>query len=167
MLKIYSQKGHSTMLKYFAVLVLLVVVYTEVESKCPTVCGKGWKFSRITGMCYRLYTYRRTWRQSFYACRNVGAYLVRINNRREFNVVKTFARSFWVNGKRHCYKKRFTFGLSIFTYSRPYVYWARGEPNNKGGNEDCLQIVNRRNNDNRCNRKMYYVCEKAPKFPKY
>ncbi|KAJ8297749.1 hypothetical protein KUTeg_024280 [Tegillarca granosa] len=77
------------------------------------------------------------------------------------------ARSFWVNGKRDCYKRRFRFGLSILSNARPYVYWASGEPNNYKGNEGCLQIVNRRNNDNRCNRKLYYVCEKGPKFPKY
>ena len=158
------------MLKYFLALFLLVVIYNQVvESKCTCIkkiCGRGWNLKR--GRCYRLFKHHKTWGQAFFNCWRKGGYLVRINSRKEFLVVRNMARHFWIDGKRACYKNKrsFTFALGTRKFQRPYTSFPKGEPDNHRGMDNCLQITRRSMDDTRCGTKMKYVCEKAPKLSK-
>ena len=158
------------MLKYFLALFLLVVIYNQVvESKCTCIkkiCGKGWNLKR--GRCYVLFRHRRTWRQAFFNCWRKGGYLVKINSRKEYLAVRRMTKQFWIDGKRACYKNKrsFTFAMSTGRFGRPYTSFRKGQPNNRRGRENCLQITRRYMFDSRCSRKMRYVCEKAPKVRK-
>jgi len=41
-----------------------------------------------------------------------------------------------------------------------YVVWDKNEPNNKGGDEDCLCVTNTGGlNDQRCEWKLGFMCE--------
>ena len=159
------------MLKYFVALFLLVVFYNQVvesTKKCPcqpALCPKGWIFRR--GSCYRYFKYNRTWRQAFFFCWRKGGYLVKINNRREYYIVRKMGKRFWIDGKRACRRNKtvFHYGFSIW-FKGPYTRWHQGEPNNAGGIENCVHIANRFMNDNRCDARMNFVCEKRARFRK-
>lgn len=52
----------------------------------------------------------------------------------------------------------------IFSWSsngRPITFkrWLSGQPDNAGGNENCVEMYDHQWNDNKCQNDMYFVCE--------
>eukprot|EP00058_Branchiostoma_floridae_P006983 XP_002592471.1 hypothetical protein BRAFLDRAFT_68957 [Branchiostoma floridae] len=82
--------------------------------------------------------------------------------------------SFLINLKNAQISGRFWFGLSdrasegSWRWSDgnnlgSYTFWAQGEPNNVGGNEDCAEFWrpsrSNRWNDEPCSNNKYFICE--------
>ncbi|XP_060885031.1 CD209 antigen-like protein E [Labrus mixtus] len=131
-------------------------------------CPAGWK--SFCGSCYLFSNQDTTWQDSRQDCRVRGADLV---------IVDSFGEQEFItdNIESHTW-----IGLSdsdnegIWKWTDGTVltqaYWARGEPNNNGGNpgigEDCvhlydlsLQNLKEENwNDDRCDAVKRWICEK-------
>ena len=98
-------------------------------------------------------------------CRKSGGYLVELDDAQEyqfvFNLVSTIrgANSFWTGGND--IKKEGTWVYYNSKKPVPKLSWTRGQPDNFGGREDCMEF--RLNfgglNDWLCYRKGKFICE--------
>ncbi|PIO65709.1 lectin C-type domain protein [Teladorsagia circumcincta] len=143
---------------------------------------KGYKVCEITGYSYKHVKTPSTWYEARAACRADGAELASIHSWKEnefiYNLVKNERKQIrnpyntvWIGGRRNAYIRGFMWSdESPFSFT----YWAKGEPNNYGGQENCVSFYNRRIdcydewrylkhwNDLPCNRRLRdgYVCKK-------
>ncbi|ESO86195.1 hypothetical protein LOTGIDRAFT_235549 [Lottia gigantea] len=130
-------------------------------------CTDGW--SVFGQYCYMFNDTDISWPNARAACQSVGADLIRIDN--------VDLQSFITDEVR---KNRGNYWIGL--HDRPaegkYVWldektedvfnnWAPGQPNNVGGNENCIYVAGTRGNekmgkwyDYRCNMKLNFICQK-------
>ncbi|XP_055010887.1 lactose-binding lectin l-2-like [Boleophthalmus pectinirostris] len=130
-----------------------------VQGTCPM------SWFNFNGRCYKYVSTRTTWADAEIHCVSQSANLVSIHNLEEHNFVKSLIQNFdhtlgrtWI-GLSDIYKEK----RWIWTDGCPVVYtkWNAGEPNSKGGNEDCVEICNGNEknwNDEGCSRNSPSVC---------
>ena len=130
-------------------------------------CDEGWR--RFNGHCYLVVERSKTWDEASAFCSERNSYLFEITTDEEFSFVEPLLGHYLID-----YTWRFWIGASdrsregTFVYDHsnlkvPQQYWEDGEPNNKGGDENCA-VVRRLDgnlgiNDVPCKRKYYFVCE--------
>eukprot|EP00210_Caulerpa_lentillifera_P005946 g5681.t1 len=113
---------------------------------------------------YKLIPTESTWNQAARFCRRDGGSLVVVESSEELAFVAGVSSpdGSWVSAKMN--KKSFDFewtnGRALFSNSS---YWGIGEPNDYGGNEDCVHIDQRgisgNLNDENCESKLSFICQ--------
>ncbi|XP_033118318.1 alpha-N-acetylgalactosamine-specific lectin-like, partial [Anneissia japonica] len=134
-------------------------------------CPRYWVPFRRS--CYRVFSYLRRWHEAEAHCKSFRrkgrqGHLVSIESHSENNFVSTLWRTsygrvrwrktYWIGLKRHGHSWRWS-DFSPFRYTR----WGRRQPSN-GRRQNCVHQQYRRSsyltwNDNRCWKKLSYVCE--------
>lgn len=88
---------------------------------------------------YEVVTTRMTWAEAAAYCEERGGYLATIQSQEEYEKVKALAdasgrKVLWLGAERNTDQSFSWITGEEFSYS----YWLSGEPNNEGGNENCL-----------------------------
>ncbi|XP_032422555.1 galactose-specific lectin nattectin-like isoform X2 [Xiphophorus hellerii] len=152
---------------YFALLlslscVLCIGAKIDLVPLCPT----GW--SEFGNRCFLFQNTQTDWATAERACNDLGANLASICNSNDHNFLKNL-----VNSKKGSYERTWVGGHdgekegvwlwsdgSKFTYNQ----WGSGEPNNYGGNENCMEINLKGSiiylNDEGCTRNSFSICAK-------
>ncbi|WAR31631.1 CLC4E-like protein [Mya arenaria] len=125
-------------------------------------CPPGWE--QFEKSCYLFPNETRTWESASQHCAHVGGYLATVNSQREQNFItgtRLYQRDrLFVGGRR---SKDGSFQW-VNGESMEFTLWRKGEPNNRGGIEDCLVLGGSTEglwNDTPCNLTITTVCEKA------
>ncbi|XP_031437085.2 CD209 antigen-like [Clupea harengus] len=93
---------------------------------------------------------------------DLGGHLVVIDSEEEQKFISGFERRVWIGALKTEGAWKWVDG-KVLGYAG---YWAEGEPNNMGGEEDCVENKfmgdpKRTWNDGTCNLLRLYICEKA------
>lgn len=125
---------------------------------CERVCANDLRSPN--GGCYIRFTQNRNFDQARTACRDLGGDLATIRNP---GVSRVFTSQYnWTSG---------WIGLTTRPGVREWRWvddgsplgdwtnWASGEPNNAGGNENCVSLTSGAWNDTACNQNRASVCE--------
>ncbi|PSN35117.1 Hemolymph lipopolysaccharide-binding protein [Blattella germanica] len=126
-------------------------------------------YTKVNNLGYfKIYNDYRTWAHAFQQCYNDGGYLFIPNSEEEVNVVKSLMslypdEDYFAIGVHDQFLNGYflTIHGDVFDNSK-YALWnsASGEPNNLGGNEDCVVMLPTGFlNDLSCERKTFFVCE--------
>ncbi|XP_037540367.1 galactose-specific lectin nattectin-like [Nematolebias whitei] len=113
-------------------------------------------------------SYEMTWGDAEQYCINYDGHLASFHNQRQYDSIRRFIVSAtgtntksWVGGTDAGQE-------GVWTWSDgsrfSFVPWGSGEPNNLGGNENCMDInLNGQDyvNDEACSQKNAFVCAKA------
>ncbi|CAM1313044.1 CLEC17A (predicted) [Pycnogonum litorale] len=136
----------------------------------PGSCKDGW--SQFEYFCYKLFgkydtKEPKSWHDAFAYCRSLGpSYdLVSINSKAESNFINVLI-GFQVSGAWLGLNDRSTESRFYWTDNSETTYtnWAKNEPNNFQGNEDCVECVGRGYgyglwNDRKCQEKIPFICQ--------
>ncbi|XP_048853158.1 CD209 antigen-like protein A [Brienomyrus brachyistius] len=129
------------------------VRYAE-EHRCPV----GWNSFSLK--CYYISDKKNSWVDSQKDCRERGADLVVIDSNEEQIFISQFRRA-WIGltDREHEGNWKWVDGTRI-TIS----YWAPGEPNDSGKEEDCAEAYTEHDtvknwNDKSCSVKLHWICE--------
>ncbi|KRF98808.1 uncharacterized protein Dwil_GK27804 [Drosophila willistoni] len=114
---------------------------------------------------------KKNWFEAYETCRLIGAELITIDTLEEWLLVNQYLRDmnidgepYWTSGTDLAIQGQhiwFSNGLNITLDE----IWYPGEPNNKGGNENCDHMSFSKDNnptgmnDNDCNLAYRYICE--------
>nr|XP_033479566.1 CD209 antigen-like protein E isoform X1 [Epinephelus lanceolatus] len=120
--------------------------------------NQGWVY--FSGSFYYISSIEKTWQDSRDDCVQRGADLMIINSEEEQNFTGQYQKIMWIG-----LTDRETEGVwkwvdgTLLTTS----FWRSEEPNNNGGNEDCVETndSDHRNtwNDASCETKKFWICE--------
>ncbi|MEQ2272691.1 hypothetical protein XENORESO_007427 [Xenotaenia resolanae] len=129
-------------------------------------CPSGW--DQYGQRCFLFFNYERDWATAERTCISHGANLASFHSHHEYVYLKNL-----VNRKKGSYVRTWLGGTDaakdgvwLWTNGSKfnYVSWGRGEPNNNGGREDCMEINLRGRvqhlNDEKCSRRNYFICAK-------
>ncbi|XP_076027251.1 uncharacterized protein LOC143016684 [Genypterus blacodes] len=120
-------------------------------------CPSGWE--KFQSSCYYVSKSQKNWKESRQECLLSGANLVIINSRGEQAFLMDLQDRFWI-------------GLSDLDNKGQWRWvdgtgltdgiWAKGEPNDEHGGEDCVELLGGFNawNDAPCSAMNHSVCEK-------
>ncbi|KAJ7382017.1 hypothetical protein OS493_037660 [Desmophyllum pertusum] len=137
----------------FAVLVL--------RSNSKGVCPNNWV--HMQGSCYKYFSKAVNWNAAKSACETLGSKLLVINSQAEQQAIPSKfpdAQKTWIGLYRDPKDK--SRWLWVDGTRPTYTYWYPREPNNHGGNEDCVEMVTGRKwNDMPCSFSLTYICETA------
>ncbi|KAG8261889.1 mannose binding [Homalodisca vitripennis] len=106
------------------------------------------------------------WYAAFIQCKFLGGALATIRSREENELIKELIPlrndRFWTSGTN--YPEGHWIWMSTGDTLPDFTDWLPGEPNNNGGNENCLHLVESNNqgymwNDIPCTELMYPICE--------
>ncbi|KAL9970563.1 hypothetical protein ACROYT_G022962 [Oculina patagonica] len=163
------------------------VGFTERGFRCD--CREGYRGEQcsedfipgrgsLCGSCYKLFTEPETWNNAAAKCKSLGAELVKVESADENDfLIKTFltasAVTYWIGLTDQVEEGKWmwTDGSLLANYTN----WAGNNPNNLGGNQNCVHIskgsfqlgdhyIKRFNgewNDLECYFALGYVCEKV------
>jgi C-type mannose receptor len=118
---------------------------------------------------------KRTWQQAKSKCESMGMNLATVNNETENNWLKTTANSittatsgWWIGLNDLDNEGTFEWESGL---SSSFVDWDNGEPNNGGGGEDCVSLLNlvvqhTDWSDYDCGMKISFICEDNDNDPK-
>ncbi|XP_026188593.1 galactose-specific lectin nattectin-like isoform X2 [Mastacembelus armatus] len=128
---------------------------------CCVKCPPGW--TQFGDNCYIFYFNAKDWADAEVSCISVGGNLASIHTQDQYNfVTEMISRSTgsaartWIGG--HDAVKE---GVWLWSNGEKFdfTFWAKGEPNNVGQNEDCLELnYQGKPNDCDCKFKNPYVC---------
>ena len=146
------------------IIVEMQTELTKVKASLP--CDEGWRL--FHGYCYLVVKESISWDDASAYCENINSYLVEITTDTEREFAEKLLRDyggyeFWIGATDRDEEGRF-----LYQHSKqlvPRKYWYKGEPNNKGGSEDCVHMSRSygviKLNDTSCRNKRYFVCEKT------
>ncbi|XP_033122640.1 C-type lectin mannose-binding isoform-like, partial [Anneissia japonica] len=150
------------------VLLLGIFIAVATSPSDATSCKKCRPYwTNYGNSCYRVFKSLKTWNEAHVACSYLAknSDLVSIESDSENNFVSTLSNSYtyWIGLMRSGSSWRW----SNYSTSR-YRKWGSGEPNNVGGNENCVHTKKNGNyltwNDIRCSARLSYVCEMPPSY---
>ncbi|KAM9785503.1 galactose-specific lectin nattectin-like [Neosynchiropus ocellatus] len=136
----------------------------SVRASCSR-CKQGW--SRFGCYCYKYYADAKTWADAELACRQLDANLPSIHSSKEHQFLRSLVKesagayvTTWAGG--HDIAKEGSWMWSDGS-NFEFTLWPRGEPNNWGKGEHCMEInfQNTKPNDTRCSAKKPYICSKS------
>ncbi|KAL1023620.1 hypothetical protein UPYG_G00043630 [Umbra pygmaea] len=121
-------------------------------------CPEGWL--KFNTSCYFITSTKDSAGAGQKACKALNGDLVVINSREEQLFIYGLKERVWIG----IYKKEKSWN---WVDSTPFTttYWMEGEPDNKGGSEECVEVIPtvdplRSWNDASCGTKLFTVCEK-------
>jgi len=129
-------------------------------------CPNSWSWSTHGKKCYKLFQNRLGWYDAEAFCQGEGGNLVSVHSKAENEFVARLdsdLRTLWLGGIDVTSENN----RWLWSDGSPFSFtnWRKNEPNNVGGIEDCLELGTWKNNhvwnDNRCSRRMKFVCEKT------
>ncbi|XP_023309167.2 27 kDa hemolymph protein-like [Lucilia cuprina] len=158
--------------------------HVKNETKCQEEIDKVISFQpsqmqqRNMGVSYTLYVtfylatfmfaLSVTWYNAFLICRTLGGFLASYDSAQELADISNYLISkyplnyyWWLSGSDQDVEGKF------FWYNTgeaiKYADWSDGQPDNMGGNEDCVHLWHLTKkyqmNDARCNMSMNYICQ--------
>ncbi|XP_007951896.1 CD209 antigen [Orycteropus afer afer] len=133
----------------------------QLKASVASLCRPcPWEWQFFQGNCYFFSRTQQSWQDAASACKNDGTQLVIINSEMEQKFLQ-----FWDIRKN----QRTWTGLSdhhnegswrwVDNTPLQLSFWNDGEPNNHG-DEDCMELIDEGWNDNKCNVKNFWICEK-------
>ncbi|XP_029993598.1 CD209 antigen-like protein C [Sphaeramia orbicularis] len=124
-------------------------------------CPQDWLM--FDSSCYYISTQRKTWDDSRRDCLQRGADLVVIGNRQEQAFLTGFTEVAWVGMTDRRREGRFVW-VDRTPVNRNQLQWARGQPDNSNGAEDCGDLYTRIDfiglNDSACTTLRQWICER-------
>ncbi|CAD7941754.1 unnamed protein product [Amoebophrya sp. A25] len=137
-----------------------------------TMCGReGWECSH-DGMAMKIFTEKKmTFSEAQDFCKQQSFFFTggdarlaqgttKYQAEQISKMVKTSGKSVWVDAADKAIEGNMAYEQPQNTME--YTNWARGQPNNWGGKEDCLVMwKNGHWNDQKCSRSRKFVCSKA------
>ena len=130
------------------------------EDKCVEACPEGWEANG--DHCYLFGVEKKNWTAAEDFCRGEGGHLATVNTNatKEFVLDGLAKRNLdftWIGGSDIEEE-----GFWKWTDCTPWEaeFWAPGEPNNNGNNEDCLLQVHGTWNDEVCSKELEFLCSK-------
>merc|ERR1739838_1138726 len=148
-----------TMRTLSVTLLLCVVIVLTEANKCPD----GWTFHDLR--CFRYVKTKATWINAEKACQALGANLASIKSSEEHIFVQGVVRKFgggsqtsWLGGTDAVHEGTWLWSDGL---SMTFTAWARGQPDNWRGKQDCM-VMNwsgvRLWDDQACEWPSTYVC---------
>merc|ERR1711963_730422 len=154
-------------------LFICVFVFHVLTSYAQAACPTG--FQAHEQSCYSLVRHHETWGAAQAYCRAVGAYLAEVSNQQENDFIKAMVTAtadkepLWLGGTDLFSEGNWVWARNLEVFD--YDDWNTGEPNNAGHSADlsdpdegCLEMLNgnagHRWNDQACDVKKYFVCER-------
>ncbi|XP_063397229.1 low affinity immunoglobulin epsilon Fc receptor-like [Mytilus trossulus] len=150
--------------------VLTLIVFTIIQSACINCdCHTGW--IHFQNSCYLFGNDKLNWYEASSSCLSHHANLVEVETVHEETFLKTTARAFgthfWLGARDDITEGSWVW--SADDSDLDYNDWYPNEPNNSGGNEDCLELSGEHSwqwNDGPCRSySIQYICEKRRVFP--
>ncbi|XP_046348595.2 low affinity immunoglobulin epsilon Fc receptor-like [Haliotis rufescens] len=142
----------------------LLVICSTVKGDCPNL------WVTFDGACYFLFEDLEAWPQASSICGLHSSDLVSIDSSKENEFVKNYAKtrqahpvSVWIGAN-----DMMTSGQFLWSDGDRKVTvtdWARGEPNNHNGGENCVELEIRNGfmwNDALCRDRKHFICEQRP-----
>ena len=101
-------------------------------------CTLGW--SKFRNACYKYFTTLRDWNSAQTTCNAFRAQLTSIHSQEEADFTadlqnSSVLQSTWIGGRRRDNAFQWIDGTPF-----DFTYWSRNEPNNRGGNENCMDF---------------------------
>ena len=131
----------------------------------------------FSNACYKFNPEKKYWKTADDTCEQAGGKLTSIHSQEELDFIRMLidssdgsSPSTWIGGER---KNEKSFGWIDYT---PFDFsnWDKPEPNNLGGNENCIEIFtapgqrkHNKFNDIRCMIKRDFICKKLLKGGRY
>ncbi|KAM9726471.1 galactose-specific lectin nattectin-like [Menidia menidia] len=153
-------------------LFLSCVLWVGANARCPkrtdtscTDCPAGWTYN--DGFCYLFVGSEKTWADAERFCISQKANLASIQSNDEFTFLKNLiiqkggpSRRTWIGGHDAVQDN-----VWMWSDGSPFTFtsWGPGEPNNTGGKEPCMEIMNAGSgyvNDEPCHRRSAFICAK-------
>ena len=124
------------------------------------VCPKNWM--HIQDSCYKISSAGTfNWNAAKSACEAMGSNLAIVKSKAEQQALATkISQNTWIGLYRD--PKDNSRWMWVDGSRASYTNWEGGEPNDVGGNEDCVHFWQGHSgkwNDIKCSYKMFYVCE--------
>lgn len=134
------------------------VVATPVQATVALKCKTG--YVRYGMSCYLFPTQKTSWFQANSSCAGSG-YLAEVTSQSENDFIIHHAQTeLWIGAKRY---NTGNFHWSRTNQHLTWTNWSPGEPDNRDGIEDCVEIWGPQNNgkwnDGNCYTPLNYVCE--------
>ncbi|KAM8835208.1 galactose-specific lectin nattectin-like [Synchiropus picturatus] len=127
------------------------------------LCTDGWIHYGCN--CFKYFGEQKTWADAEHFCLGQGGNLASIHNNLEHQFVRRLIKSasgrddkVYVGGH-----DRYKEGKWSWSDGKNFVFpgWYRGEPNNNGGNEDCMELnFHNMGNDIPCSLRRAFVCSR-------
>ncbi|XP_044179085.1 uncharacterized protein LOC114946811 isoform X1 [Acropora millepora] len=131
----------------------------------PIACPFGWVY--YGSSCYLFSDVRKKWVDAKTTCRQLGGTLLKIDDANEQHFISwklaKFWKTNWIGLTDSSVEGRYRWESDNSPVN--YTNWARGEPNDYGGVEDCISVYGGGStglwNDDYCDSEHYYICEKV------
>ena len=122
------------------------------------VCDPGYTALGVRS-CIKIVNKPDTWLGALMYCVREGANLVSVSNRKEqTQLMKLAPRGAWLGLSDILHERRFAW---IDKNPLTFINWRRGQPNNAGGQQDCVwQRPDSLWDDVRCSGKKAFGCQK-------
>eukprot|EP00092_Neocalanus_flemingeri_P025442 GFUD01027584.1.p1 GENE.GFUD01027584.1~~GFUD01027584.1.p1 ORF type:complete len:220 (-),score=33.53 GFUD01027584.1:291-950(-) len=129
------------------------------KCKCCNCCPTGWE--KYGTSCYKYFSAPLNWLDAQSVCVLHQGWLATIESAGENGFIDGIATDkAWIGGFR-ILPAVSPFWAWIDGYTFAYTNWATGEPNNEGGNQNCVQMYTDGYwDDVECKYRKAYVCEK-------
>ncbi|XP_037540520.1 galactose-specific lectin nattectin-like [Nematolebias whitei] len=153
-------------------LVLSCGLLDEADAGCsrpggsPCSCPSGW--TRHGKRCFLFMRHQYDWASSERTCHRLGGNLASFHSRSDYDFLRNLAYRAtgyhprtWV-GASDAVQEGFWMWSDGSRFD--YVSWGRGEPNNAGGRENCMEINlfgGDYTNDMSCSMRNNFICAKA------
>uniref|UniRef100_A0A668AGS9 C-type lectin domain-containing protein n=1 Tax=Myripristis murdjan TaxID=586833 RepID=A0A668AGS9_9TELE len=129
----------------------------NIKELTSQICPEGW--SQFSSSCYFISSESKSWDESRQDCLRRGADLVIINSREENSFLKNFRVQVWIglSDQETEGEWKWVDGSSL-----SYKSWAEGQPDDRGGREDCGEVRPAYDgwNDAPCSDGQPWICEK-------
>lgn len=123
-------------------------------------CPPSYTELPATGHAYRLRHSAQPWFQAADSCEATGAgiHLAVIDDANELAAVDAFVTSqiVWIGVNDVDLEGHF---VKVTGGPATFLPWGQGEPNNSGGNEDCVELLGPSFNDDSCDTPLPFLCE--------
>ena len=132
-----------------------------------TFCEKNW--TMFNSHCYLFMSDKLSWDDALATCRSTNSYLIEINSDTESMFFAepdnwSFPIHTWVGATNVQEGFKGTFVYDDSKLAVPENFWNDGEPNNKGGHENCVHMFKKgrqlKLNDRPCAHLLNFICEK-------
>ncbi|KAM9786227.1 galactose-specific lectin nattectin-like [Neosynchiropus ocellatus] len=130
------------------------------DANCPS-CPSGW--TQFGERCFIFHASPKDWADSEVSCLNAGGNLVSYHSKEEYDFIKAMIKRvtgvdkrIWAGGYDATKN-----GVWLWSDGSDFNYsnWGKGEPNNGGGTEHCMELNWRGNpNDHQCHHKKPFMC---------